>query len=77
MHGAPSGGASQSVAAVVLLLAALCVVVPARPASAEERDLKNVPVQDYEPIPMLEAGGTVVFRAKYPAVDVFLGFRGR
>jgi len=57
-------------AVFVLLLALFSLVVPTGTAAPEEPDLKNVPIQDYDPIPMLEAGDTAVEKAKYPAVDV-------
>jgi len=43
--------------------------VPATGAS-EETDLKKVPIQDYDPVPMLKTDTDLVEKAKYPAVDI-------
>lgn len=57
-------------AVFVLLLAVFLLVVPTGTGTAEELDLKNVPIQDYDPTSMLETGETPIEKASFPAVDV-------
>jgi predicted TIM-barrel fold metal-dependent hydrolase len=55
---------------LVLLFSGFLVLGPAGTGASEEADLKNVPIQDYDPVSMLKSGETVVEKAKFPAVDV-------
>ena len=50
-------------AVIALLLPVLFIVASTATATAEEPDLKNVPIQDYDPVSMLKAGETPVERA--------------
>jgi predicted TIM-barrel fold metal-dependent hydrolase len=62
-------------AVFVLVLSVSLLVLPTGTGTAEEPDLKNVPIQDYDPISMLKTGHTSVEKAKFPAVDVHNHFR--
>ena len=57
-------------ALLALLFPLISLVGSTGATAAEEPDLKNVPIQDYEPASMLRTGETWVERAKFPAVDV-------
>jgi predicted TIM-barrel fold metal-dependent hydrolase len=55
---------------LLFLLSAFSGTVGAEEADSETVDLKNVPIQFYNPISMLKTDQTLVGRARFPAVDV-------
>ncbi|HUV14821.1 MAG TPA: amidohydrolase family protein [Acidobacteriota bacterium] len=53
-----------------LLLAFIVLTFVPTTGASEETDLKKVPIQDYDPVPMLKTDVNLVDKAKYPAVDI-------